>query len=92
MELLVNNESVDSQNVSLDTGESTVVEFSHTGEKAGTYNVTIGDLNGSYEVTKKAPFLSGTVTLGILATAFVLLREKKELIGKEGTNQNFWLK
>jgi len=77
VELLVNNESVDSQNVSLDTGESKVVEFSHTGEKAGTYNVTIGDLNGSYEVTKKAPFLSGTVTLGILATAFVLLRKKR---------------
>ena len=34
VELLVNNESVDSQNVSLDPGESKVVDFSHTEEEA----------------------------------------------------------
>jgi hypothetical protein len=77
VELLVNNESVDAQNVSLGSGESKLVSFSHTEEDAGTYNVTIGDLSGSYEVTKKAPFLNGTATLGILATAFVLLRRRR---------------
>jgi len=77
VELLVNNESVDFQNISLGPGESETVDFSHTEEEEGTYNVTIGDLNGSYEVTKKAPFLNGTVTLGILAIAFVLLRKRR---------------
>jgi S-layer protein (TIGR01567 family) len=77
VELLVNNESVESQNVSLGAGESKEIAFSRTEEKEGTYNVTVGDLKGSYEVTKKAPFLSGMVTLGILATAFVLLRKRR---------------
>ena len=77
VELLVNNESVDSKNVSLDPGESTLVEFSHTENEAGTYTIGIGDLSEKYEVTKKAPFFSGTATLGILATAFVLLRKRR---------------
>ncbi len=77
VELLVNNKSVDSKNVSLGPGESTVVEFSHTENQTGTYTIGIGGLSENYEVTKKAPFLSGTVTLGILATAFVLLRKRR---------------
>lgn len=77
VELLVNNKSVDSQNVSLEAGESKAVEFSHTEEKEGTYNVTVGGLSKSYEVTKKAPFFSGVATLGILATAFVILRKRR---------------
>jgi len=78
VELLVNNKSVDSKNVTLGPGESTVVEFSHTENQVGTYNVTVGKLNQKYEVTKKAPFLSGTVTLGILAIAFILLRKRRD--------------
>lgn len=78
VELLVNNKSVDSKNVNLGPGESTVVEFSHTENQVGAYNVTVGNLNQKYEVTKKAPFLSGTVTLGILAIAFILLRNRRD--------------
>jgi S-layer protein (TIGR01567 family) len=77
VELLVNNKSVDSRNVSLGPGESTAIEFSHTENQAGKYTIGIGGLNESYEVTKKTPFLSGTVTLGILAAAFVLLRKRR---------------
>ena len=77
VELLVNNKSVDSKNVSLSPGMSTVIEFSHTENQTGTYTIGIGGLSENYEVTKKAPFLSGTVTLGILATAFLLLRKRR---------------
>ena len=77
VELLVNNESVDSKNISLNTGESTLVEFSHTENKAGTYKIEVGGLSKNYEVTKKAPFFSGMATLGILATAFVVLRKRR---------------
>jgi S-layer protein (TIGR01567 family) len=77
VELLINNEPVDAQNVSLGSGESKLINFSHTEKDEGTYNVTIGDLSGKYEVTKKAPFLSGAVTLGILATAFILFRKRR---------------
>ncbi|WP_440948776.1 S-layer protein domain-containing protein [Methanosarcina sp. T3] len=78
VDLLVNGESVESEAVNLDAGASTVVEFSHTEKEAGNYTVEVGDMSGSYEVTKSTPFISGFVTLGILATAFVLLRKRRD--------------
>lgn len=77
VELLVNNTSVDSKNINLGPGESTVVEFSHTENQTGTYTVEIGDQSQKYEVAKKAPFLNGIATLGILVMAFVLLRKRR---------------
>jgi S-layer protein (TIGR01567 family) len=77
VELLINGESVDSETVSLGAGESTLVEFSHTEEEAGTYTVDVGDLSGSYDVTESTPFFSGIATLGILSTAFILLRKRR---------------
>lgn len=78
VELLVNNESVDNETVSLGAGEDKAVTFSHKEEKAGNYTVEIGNLSGSYEVTKSTPFLTGTTTFGILATAFILLRKRRD--------------
>jgi S-layer protein (TIGR01567 family) len=77
VELLINGESVDSETVSLEAGESTVIEFSHIEEEVGTYTVEIGELSGSYDVTESTPFFSGIATLGILATAFILLRKRR---------------
>ncbi len=77
VELLVNNKSVDSKNVNLDAGKSTVVEFSHSENQTGTYTVGVGNVSRTYTVTKKSPFFSGIATLGILATAFVLLRKRR---------------
>ena len=77
VELLVNNESVDSENITLGPGESTAVEFSHTEDEPGTYAVEVGGLSESYEVTEGAPFFSGIATLGILGTAFVVLRRRR---------------
>ncbi len=77
VELLVNNESVDSENITLGPGESTEVKFSHTEDKPGTYTVEVGGLSESYGVTEKAPFFSWIATLGILGTAFVILRRKR---------------
>ncbi len=78
VELLINGESVESKTVSLEAGASTVVEFSHTEKEAGAYTVEVGGLSGSYDVTKSAPFFSGIATLGILATAFILLRKRRD--------------
>lgn len=77
VELLVNNESAASQNISLGPGESRLVEFSHTEDEAGNYTVQIGDLSETYQVTEGTPFLSGIATLAILATVFVLFRRKR---------------
>nr|WP_235272234.1 S-layer protein domain-containing protein [Methanosarcina mazei] len=78
VELLVNNETVDSETVTLEAGETTTVEFSHTEKEQGDYTVEIGDLSGTYEVTKSTPFLTGAATIGILATAFILLRKRRD--------------
>ena len=78
VELLINGESVESKPVNLEVGASTVVEFSHTEKAAGAYTVEVGGLSGSYDVTKSAPFFSGIATLGILATAFILLRKRRD--------------
>ncbi|HWQ49328.1 MAG TPA: S-layer protein domain-containing protein [Methanosarcina sp.] len=77
VELMVNNKSVNSENITLGPSESKAVEFSHTEDKPGMYTVEVGGLSKSYEVTKKAPFFSGIATLGILAIAFVILRKRR---------------
>jgi Protein of unknown function (DUF1608)./CARDB. len=77
VELLVNNKSVESENVTLGPGESKVIDFSHAENEPGNYTVEVGGLSKNYEVTKKAPFFSGIATLGILATAFVILRKRR---------------
>ncbi|AKB16560.1 S-layer protein domain-containing protein [Methanosarcina thermophila] len=78
VDLLVNNEPVDSENITLSPNESTAVEFSHTEDEPGTYTIEVGGQTESYEVTEEAPFLSGIATLGILATAFVVLRKRRK--------------
>lgn len=78
VDLLVNNEPVDSENITLEPNESTTVEFSHTADEPGTYTIEVGGQTESYEVTEEAPFLSGIATLGILATAFVVLRKRRK--------------
>lgn len=77
VDLLVNNEPVDSENITLNPAESRAIEFSHTEDEPGTYTVEVGGLTESYEVTEEAPFFSGIATLGILATAFVILRRRR---------------
>jgi len=77
VELLVNGETVDSETVSLEPGESTTLEFSLTEETPGTYTVEIGDQSGTYEVTEKTPFMSVVLTLGILLTVFAVFRRRE---------------
>jgi len=78
VDLMVHNEPVDSENITLSPNESTAVEFSHTEDEPGTYTIEVGGQTESYEVTEEAPFLSGIATLGILATAFVVLRKRRK--------------
>jgi S-layer protein (TIGR01567 family) len=79
VKLLVNNESAASENVSLGAGEVKTVEFSHTEKEPGNYTVEIGDLSGTYEVTKSTPFFGIALTVGILAIAFILIRNRRNL-------------
>ena len=55
VDLLVNNEPVDSENITLSLNESTAVEFSHTEDEPGTYTIEVGGQTESYEVTEEAP-------------------------------------
>ncbi len=57
MELFVNESSVDSQQISLDVGESTTVTFDHSEETPGTYTVKVGGQEATYTVKEKSSML-----------------------------------
>ncbi|KXB09508.1 hypothetical protein AKJ46_00255 [candidate division MSBL1 archaeon SCGC-AAA833K04] len=54
VELLINNEAVDSKQVTLSPGESKSVNFTVSRPEAGTYEVSIDGQSGSFEVKKPA--------------------------------------
>ncbi len=57
VELVVNGSSVDSQQISLDVGESTTVTFEHSEEVPGTYTVEVGGQEATYTVKEKSSML-----------------------------------
>ena len=57
VELVVNGSSVDSQQISLDVGESTTVTFEHSEEVPGTYTVEVGGQEATYTVKEKSSIL-----------------------------------
>ncbi|MHC1756128.1 MAG: S-layer protein domain-containing protein [Methanosarcina sp.] len=57
VELFVNESSVDSQQISLDVGESTTVTFKHSEEVPGTYNVEVEGQEAEYTVEEKSSIL-----------------------------------
>lgn len=57
VELFVNGSSVDSQQISLDVGESTIVTFEHSEEVPGTYTVKVGGQEATYTVKEKSSML-----------------------------------
>ncbi|MDY9927327.1 S-layer protein domain-containing protein [Methanosarcina sp.] len=57
VELFVNGSSVDSQQISLDVGESTTVTFEHSEEVPGTYTVKVGGQEATYTVKEKSSML-----------------------------------
>jgi plastocyanin len=57
VELVVNGSSVDSQQISLDIGESTTVTFEHSEEVPGTYTVEVGGQEATYTVKEKSSML-----------------------------------
>ncbi|SFM41808.1 S-layer protein domain-containing protein, partial [Methanolobus profundi] len=69
VELKVDDVVVDSQVVTLSMGNSTSIEFEHTEEEIGTYEVEVGGLTTTYEVFEK----SGTIwyVLGAVALAAI---------------------
>ncbi|WP_440946356.1 S-layer protein domain-containing protein [Methanosarcina sp. T3] len=57
VELIVNDSSVDSQQISLDVGQSTTVTFEHIEEVPGTYTVEIEGQEATYTVKEKSSIL-----------------------------------
>ncbi len=52
--LFVNDEEKETKNIELASGETTTVEFEVVEYNEGTYNVRIGDLTKSFEITSEA--------------------------------------
>jgi hypothetical protein len=82
--LKINNVVVDSQNVTLAGGVSTVVTFTTSSQLTGKYAVGVAGLNGNFIVSKSATpgwfwlIAVGAFVVGIiLAVGFVLLRKNK---------------
>jgi hypothetical protein len=82
--LRVNNLIVESKDVTLAGGESTVVTFTTNSTSIGKYTIGIAGLNGNFTVSKSTtpgwlwPSAIGAFTLGIiLAVGFGLLRKAK---------------
>ncbi|WP_340819209.1 S-layer protein domain-containing protein [Methanolobus sp. WCC4] len=69
VDLKIDDVVVDSQEITLAMGESTVLEFEHEEEEMGTYEVKVGGLTTTYEVFEK----SGTIwyVLGAISLAAV---------------------
>lgn len=57
VELIVNDSSVDSQQISLDVGQSTTVTFEHIEEAPGSYTVEIEGQEATYTVKEKSSIL-----------------------------------
>ncbi|MDW7732357.1 MAG: S-layer protein domain-containing protein [Methanolobus sp.] len=75
VELMVNGEVTANESISLDPGANQSVEFTVTGEEVGTYNVSIGTLNGTFEVEEAQgiPFTGVAFTLlAVIAVALWL--------------------
>ncbi len=65
VELVVNETSVDSQNISLGVGENKTVTFKHSEETPGTYTVKVGGQEATYTVKEKSSMLLYTL-IGII--------------------------
>jgi hypothetical protein len=84
VELRINNLLVDSKDVTLAGGVSTVVTFTTSGKLGGNYAISLAGLNGNFTVSESetpnwvwvsavGAFIIGT----ILAVGFVMLRKGK---------------
>jgi hypothetical protein len=79
--LMVNNQTVDSKNVSVDGGKSTIVTFNTRSNLSGTFFVAVAGLDGNFTVTKSVtpPWLWAVAVIGfvigvIAAIIFVSVR------------------
>ena len=75
--LKINNVVVDSKDVTLTGGHSTVVTFTTSSKLEGNYNVDVAGLNGSFTVSKNLilpwfwPGVAGGLILGMILGVLV---------------------
>ncbi|MDA0524072.1 S-layer protein domain-containing protein [Methanococcoides alaskense] len=75
VELLVNDNTTTTQEISLGVGESTPVEFEYTAGEPGTYLVKVGGMTATVEVVKgtsTVTYLIGGVAIAVLGGAAYL--------------------
>ncbi|MBN1133418.1 MAG: PEGA domain-containing protein, partial [Methanosarcinaceae archaeon] len=71
VELFINGNVTDSQQISLGVGESITLEFAHSEDEPGTYEASIQELSGTFEVLEKGSSALLYV-LGILGVLVVI--------------------
>ncbi|MBN2110861.1 MAG: S-layer protein [Methanosarcinaceae archaeon] len=77
--LMVNGEPSGNESISLEPGTNRSVEFTVTGDGPGTYNVSVGTLNGSFEVEEAGIPAPGVIfTLMLVLSVALWLSRKRE--------------
>jgi S-layer protein (TIGR01567 family) len=79
IQLLINGDVEASENLTLDQGQEESVNFTVSREEAGTYNVTIGTLDGSFEVEEGRGIPAAGIVIAllvvILAAVWILRKQ-----------------
>jgi hypothetical protein len=92
LDLFVNDEKRDTQSIQLDSKNTTTVQFEVTEENEGTYEVKVGDLTKSFEIssdaqpTKPAEFQVTDLTINpssVMAGESVAISVKVANVGEE---------
>ena len=83
--LKINNVVVDSKNVTLTGGHSTVVTFTNSSKLEGNYNVDVAGLSGNFTISKNLilpwfwPGVAGGLILGVILGVLVGLLKFRKL-------------
>ncbi|ADI73449.1 S-layer-related duplication domain protein [Methanohalobium evestigatum Z-7303] len=78
IELMVNGTMEDSEQINLDAGNSTTVEFTHTENEPGNYSVEVDGQTGTYTVTPSGvPGIGVFGLIAVLTIAYLFRKRQK---------------
>ncbi|WP_340817803.1 S-layer protein domain-containing protein [Methanolobus sp. WCC4] len=78
VKLMINGSTVDTQSITLDTGDETTLTFTTSMEEAGTYEAQVGDATASFDVEKSSIPGPGVFVAVIAMMAVAMLIRRNE--------------
>ena len=78
VKLMINGDLAEEESVTVEAGLSEKITFTYQTDVEGTYNVKIGDLEGSFTVTKPLPgFPLMVIVLGLILVAIIITKRNQ---------------